>query len=321
MHRLLQRQLKRHIGLVENIPQDWQSFVDAVNETYHQADADRALLERSLDLTSQELLEKNQQLGQQIVEQERAREELEAILARTGILYDISHSLSAAKDENEMLQILARPAIEAGVNSVHLLYFDLDEVGEPVWAEIVTDWYREGEPLMPIGSRFYLPELPFAKRWVASPDETQLITDTGDDQVDEKTKRWFTPSGGRALVTVPLRQVGRWVGMIVFAWDEPREFSEREAEVYNALIDLASLAVASRRQFEQAQARVRREQILREITSRVRSFTDPDAVVRAAVRELGTALGRPTFVRLGGAEELSQTPAAWTDSGDGGDMA
>jgi len=280
MHQLLQRQLKRHIGQFESIPEDWQDFVDAVDEAYHQADA------------------------------------------RTGILYDISYSLSAAETEDEMLQILARPAIEAGVNSARLLYFDLDETGEPEWAELVADWRREGEPQMSGGSRFYLPDLPSARRWVASPDEAQLISDTATEgQVNEYVESALAPSVGRAEVIVPLRQVGRWVGVIIFAWDEPREFGEREAQIYNALVGLASLAVASRRQFERAQARVRREQLLREITSRVRSFTDPDAIARAAVRELGAALGRSTFVRLGSAEELSQASVAQRDGGDGRDMA
>ncbi len=248
-----------------------------------------------------------------LVEQERAL---------TETLYTISRGLNAADDEDEMLQILAQPAIKAGVNSAHLLHFDIDEAGEPEWAETVAGWYREGEPRTPIGSRFYLPELPFAKRWIASPDEVQLIADAAtDERVDEKAASRFTQSVGGALVIVPLKQVDRWVGVITFVWDEPREFSEREVEIYNALIDLASPAVASRRQFKQTQARARREQILREITSRVRSFTNPDAVVRAAVRELGAALGRSTFVRLGSAEELSQTPITWTEGGDGRDMA
>jgi hypothetical protein len=47
---------------------------------------------------------------------------------------------------------------------------------------------------------------------------------------------------------------------------------------------------------------------LREITARVRNSTEPDTIVRTAVRELGTALGRRTFIRLGDAERLSQPP-------------
>lgn len=324
MHRLLQRQLKRHIGLVENIPEDWQSFVDAVNEAYHQADVDRALLERSLDLTSEELLEKNQQLGQQITELERVKVELEITLAQTNTLYSISHSLSMANDEDEMLQVLARPAIEAGATVASLMHIDLNGAGEPEWIEIAASWRHatRGEPSIPVGSRFHLPEFPFARLWVVGLDEPQIIVDiTANERLDENFRDMFAQIDTHAMAIIPLRQAGRWVGLVSFDWDEPHEFGEQETELYHALIGLATPTVASRHQFKRAQARVRREQILREITSRVRSFTDPDAVVRAAVRELGAALGRPTFVRLGGAEELSQTPAAWTDSDDGGDMA
>src|SRR5262249_53007166 len=71
MHKLLLRQLKRHIGVLDAIPPNWQAFIDAVNESYHQADADRALLEHSLELSSQELMERNQQLQQDLAERQR----------------------------------------------------------------------------------------------------------------------------------------------------------------------------------------------------------------------------------------------------------
>jgi hypothetical protein len=41
---------------------------------------------------------------------------------------------------------------------------------------------------------------------------------------------------------------------------------------------------------------------LREITASVRNSTEPDVIMRSAIRELGTALGRRTFIRLGDAE-------------------
>lgn len=324
MHRLLQRQLKRHTGSVGTIPEDWQNLIDAVNEAYHQADADRALLERSLDLTSEELVQKNQQLWQQITELERVKVELEITLARTNILYSISHSLSMASDADEMLQVLARPAIEAGAAVANLMYIDLNDAGEPEWIEIAASWRHatRGEPPIPVGSRFYLPEFPFARLWMASQDEPQLIADvTANERLDENLRDIFVQMDTRAMVIIPLSQAGRWVGLVSFNWGEPHEFSEQETEIYRAFIGLATPTVEERRQFKRVQARVRREQILREITSRVRGFTDPNAVIRAAVRELGAALGRSTFVRLGSAEELSQTPAAWTDSGDGRDMA
>jgi light-regulated signal transduction histidine kinase (bacteriophytochrome) len=63
MHRLLQRQLERHTaGGAERVPPEWATFVEAVDAAYHQADSDRAMLERSLELSSGELLQTNAEL-------------------------------------------------------------------------------------------------------------------------------------------------------------------------------------------------------------------------------------------------------------------
>ena len=62
MHSLLKRQLKRYFGESFTIPEAWQPFVNAVNEAYRQFDIDRGMLERSLELSSEELLEANSEL-------------------------------------------------------------------------------------------------------------------------------------------------------------------------------------------------------------------------------------------------------------------
>src|SRR5690348_40532 len=62
MHRLLKRQIRRHLGSPESLPEAWQPFIAAVNDAYVQFDADRAMLERSLELSSQELLAANSKL-------------------------------------------------------------------------------------------------------------------------------------------------------------------------------------------------------------------------------------------------------------------
>ena len=62
LHRLLQRQLKRYVGTAEPIPEDWQDLVTAVSDAYCQADEDLARVERTLELSSQELLQANAQM-------------------------------------------------------------------------------------------------------------------------------------------------------------------------------------------------------------------------------------------------------------------
>jgi len=62
VHKLLERQLKKLFGDLDRVPAAFDAFLNKVDETYSEADADRLLLERSLDLTSQELLSANAEL-------------------------------------------------------------------------------------------------------------------------------------------------------------------------------------------------------------------------------------------------------------------
>lgn len=62
MNSLLKRQLKKLLGQNDPIPSEWQRFVDGVGQAYDQFDDDRNMLERSLDLSSAELVGANSQL-------------------------------------------------------------------------------------------------------------------------------------------------------------------------------------------------------------------------------------------------------------------
>jgi len=62
LHRLLRRQLKRYKGDLKAVPDEWRAFIHAVNEAYRQFDEDRTMLERSMELSSQELLHANSAL-------------------------------------------------------------------------------------------------------------------------------------------------------------------------------------------------------------------------------------------------------------------
>lgn len=65
LHNLLKRQLNR-VGLNhKNLPndlKDWHEFIKRINNTYNEADQERYLLERSMEISSRELLELNQKL-------------------------------------------------------------------------------------------------------------------------------------------------------------------------------------------------------------------------------------------------------------------
>ncbi len=60
-HGLLIRQIRKLLG-DQPVPEEWRRLLDVVSQAYHQSDADRLMLERSLELSSQELLQANRDL-------------------------------------------------------------------------------------------------------------------------------------------------------------------------------------------------------------------------------------------------------------------
>jgi C4-dicarboxylate-specific signal transduction histidine kinase len=80
LHSLLKRQLRHFADQTIPLIEEQTGFLKAINEAYWQFDADRMLLEHSLELTSQELLERNAELS-------RTNTELEMrVAARTAEL-------------------------------------------------------------------------------------------------------------------------------------------------------------------------------------------------------------------------------------------
>ncbi len=85
LHSLLKRQLKRHFDSTKQIPAELESFISAVNNAYVQSDDDRNMLERSLELSSEELLQANSELRAIF----QALPDLFFIVTNTGKILDI----------------------------------------------------------------------------------------------------------------------------------------------------------------------------------------------------------------------------------------
>jgi len=76
-HKLLNRQIKKKYGSIENAPEELLQLFDTISKTYEQYDRDNQLLERTMNLSSQELTEANEQLSSQTKELERSNRDLQ----------------------------------------------------------------------------------------------------------------------------------------------------------------------------------------------------------------------------------------------------
>ena len=62
MHALLQRQIARHLDGVDVTAAPWAAFLEAVNQSYIEAEIDRNLVETAMEISSHELLQANAEL-------------------------------------------------------------------------------------------------------------------------------------------------------------------------------------------------------------------------------------------------------------------
>lgn len=120
MHRLLLRQLRRLDLDHQDLPETTQQLLRSISEAYDQADDDRRLLERSLELTSTELMQRNRELRADVEARSRAEHALRERDAQTqAILSALPDLLLVVSAQGRIEQIhapgpsfLPRPAAE-----------------------------------------------------------------------------------------------------------------------------------------------------------------------------------------------------------------
>jgi C4-dicarboxylate-specific signal transduction histidine kinase len=107
-HRLLARQIKKNLGEEELSNPKIQQFLKVVNEAYQEFEEERELIERSMELSSQELTDSLQTLHQQKAELAEAYDSLrftQIQLEETEKIASLRKQMhEAIEEKNEMLQ-------------------------------------------------------------------------------------------------------------------------------------------------------------------------------------------------------------------------
>lgn len=106
----------------------------------------------------------------------------------------------------------------------------------------------------------------------------------------------------RHLLAVPVKLRGVPIGVLGFHRErEAGRWRPEEVAMAEAVAERLALAVENARLLEEAQRRAAREQLIAEISARLRASLDPDTVLKTTVRELGQALrARQVLVEVTG---------------------
>jgi GAF domain-containing protein len=245
------------------------------------------------------------------IEGERLFEQTQTSLAEAERLYEASRRISAAREGVETLQVVLDTVSSTAVDQVAIWMFDrpLTDRGETRQTdgiataqdvqEIVTFWDRTGtEPPVPLGTKCTAEQYPLVNK--LSPDDPFTISDIRvDETLDDRFRETLLQAGFYAVAAVPISVGNEWLGYVVSMVGASHTFTPEELRVHRAVSDQAAIALRSQRLLRQAESRARRETLIREITSKMRSSPDLDTILNTAVQELGQALGvSRAFVRL-----------------------
>lgn len=244
-----------------------------------------------------------QAISDQVAEAlERARlfEETEIARSQTEDLFSGSENVVRATSLDEILLALIQATALKNMERASIIFFDQPWQTTPPEMMIVgATWRNDDEPpLVPVGSTF-----PFALHPAATlleRDNPFVITDIEtDDRMDENTKTLLTNAlNMRSAMMVPLVVGNQWLGFVMSLSTKAYTMSENEIRQIISLTGQAATVAQSQRLYLTAQAQVRHQQILREVSAKVAAAVDAESVLQIATREIGRALGLETFVYL-----------------------
>lgn len=221
-------------------------------------------------------------------------------LAETAALYQASAEINAAANYDDILNALRNHTILGrNINNLSLNYFDRPWTNDdhPEWVEVITRWSQL--PSDVTLNRYPLAMFPSADDLLHREQPTIIEDVVSDPRVDENARLLYQERfGAQSTIFIPLVLGNQWVGYINAIYPEKMTFPDQEVRRVIALSRQAAVAIQSIRLLEESLTRARREQMLREISARVRSSADVDNVMRTAVKEIGKALGRRTHIVL-----------------------
>ncbi len=237
----------------------------------------------------------------------RLFEQTQYALSETATLYEGGAKINEAQKYEDLIWVL-RHYTTLGHKAQHISinYFDKpwQESSKPTSMDVLAyDSVSENRLPTTHFSVDVFPEIVHILR----PDQPIIIENIEQsDLLEAFTKKLFLKGfGSKGVVFVPLSVGGKWLGFITLLFEGAVKTEERDLNRVMAFAGQIAVSLQTmrlldetNRLYQQEQARLQREQVLRQIAAHVRSSTNVELVLQTAVKEIGKALGRETFVVL-----------------------
>lgn len=198
------------------------------------------------------------------------------------ILYDTLRHIARASNSHELLLAASRYAQENGAISCVLFY--VHYTPRLHW-ELVETWIDVGGFSAEIGDRFYPEHQAMIGVLEKLPEKLLLLPDVENDpNLDEISRDTYRKYEMRASAVMPLWNRGQWIGTLMFNWNHPYQFSERDQRIYTALIQQAAPIIDSIRAYAAEEEARKESELLYRIGEGINAAITYHEVVEAVAK-------------------------------------
>jgi GAF domain-containing protein/HAMP domain-containing protein len=220
------------------------------------------------------------------------------LLEVTNPIFRLSRRLTAAATTEEVVQTIVEAVSETEADGCAVARITTAPTGQMETTTILAHWDRRGTSGFPIGVPLAASSAPLA---LQPATEFWVVEDILKDMNLSKDSRGIAGQyGTRALVNIPLQVGSRVIGYVNVQRGRPGPFSAVSLRLYQTMADQAAAALERTRLLEEAQRRAAHEELIGEVTNRMRETLDIETILQTTLREMGTALDLPRIeIRLG----------------------
>ncbi len=235
----------------------------------------------------------------------------QSALSETEQLYQITQELLSVRDEESVYRVAMDAIAQSGIDSSTIYMYVEDPLGANTEAIIEQKaiWAESGEPIFANGTRFKASELVLEQ--IVPLHEELLIEDIDSDpHLTQQVRQAFKKSRMQTALVIPLSTYQNRLGFLLVAYrTKNKTFNKQQTRYYHTIVQQMVVAIENLRLLAASQRRARREEIIREITGKIRSTTNIDDILKTTVGELGKVLGSPRGGIVLGLKELEESTA------------
>ncbi|MBK8903376.1 MAG: GAF domain-containing protein [Anaerolineaceae bacterium] len=236
------------------------------------------------------------------IENLRLAEQTQNALANTEALFAGSESVVRASSMSEILAALVQTTGLQQLDLASLILFERPWHQNPEAMFLTAHWEkRASTSTLPARTVMLVSEFPALKQ-VIMHDYFYAKDVESDPRLDENTVSVYREFGIKTAFAIPLAVGDQIIGFITASSHQSVPFDEGAIRRITSLVGQAAVVAQSLRLFEDAQDRAQREQMLREMTTRIHAALDAETILRTAAEEIGQMLGLEGYVSLAAAD-------------------